>query len=142
MEPAEREAVGIRVMLEVARAFRDGRPAQSAETLAERLGSSLRVVTDLLVRFRDAGIVSTAGPGASETAFQLGRPAESVQVGDVLSAIRGRRLDAPAAREGDDAVRDTVRETESVLGQAEAALAPVRQQTLASLLERLPRQTG
>jgi membrane protein len=138
MEPAEREAVGMRVILEVGRAFQGGRPPQTAEHLAERLGSSLRVVTDLLVRFRKAGIVTTAGPGGGETGFQLGRPAETIPVGDVLAAIRGERLEAPAAREGDDGLADTVREVEALLGEAEAALAPVRGQTLADRLEHLP----
>lgn len=139
MEPAEREAVGLRVALEVARAFRDRWTPQTAEQLAGRLESSLRVVTELLLRFGEVGIVQICRANDGDpAAFQLGRPAEQVLVGDVLAAIRGRWLEAAAAREGGDAVRSTVREVESILRDSESALAPVRTRTLAELLERLP----
>jgi membrane protein len=140
MEPAEREAVGIRVVVEVARGFRDAWPPQTADGLAVRLGSSLRIVTELLTRFEAAGLVSLSHGQDSETTYQLGRPAETIALGEVFSAIRGTPLDTPAAREADPAVRETVREVEAVLSEVEVALRPVRGRTLGDLLQRLPRQ--
>lgn len=140
MVPAEREAVGLRLALEVARAFRDRRPPQSAETLSDRLGSSLRIVSELLVAFEKGGIVNMCGSGESEAIFQLGRRAEDLSVGDVLAAVRGGRSNAAevAAAAGDAAVRETMREVEEVLGSADAAVAPVQGRSLAELLEGMP----
>ena len=140
MEPAEREAVGMRVIVEVARAFRDRWPPQTAETLSDRLGSSLRIVTELLVRFEKAGIVTVCGSGEVEASFQLGRPAEDLAVGEILSAIRGTRSATPAAIAGDPAVRNTMRRVEKVLMDVEEALTPVRNRSLADLLRDLPAQ--
>lgn len=140
MEPAEREAVGMRVALEVARAFRDRWPPQSAERLAVRLGSSLRIVSDLLVRFEETGIVTATVVGDTETGFQLGRPAEGIRVGEVLAAIRGRRSESPGVRGGDAAVQASAGEAQRVLEAAESALETVREQTLADLLEHVAPQ--
>jgi membrane protein len=142
MEPAEREAVGLRVIVEIARAFRDRWPPQTAEELAERLESSLRIVTELMVRLGDAGIVTICrGADGDAAAFQLGRPAESIQLGDVLAAVRGRRLEAPAMGGNGDVVQSTVREVDSTLRDLEASLDPVRERSLADLLDRLPPRT-
>jgi membrane protein len=138
MEPAEREAVGLRVALELVRAFRDGLGPRSAEWLSERLDSSLRVVSELLVRFERVGIASVCSRGDSDASFQLARPAESVRVGEVLGAIRGRRTGEPAAAARGEGVRGTVRDIEAVLAEAESALTAVRERSLASLLSDDP----
>lgn len=140
MEPAEREAVGMRLIVEIARAFRDCWPPQSAETLSDRLGSSLRIVTELLLRFEKAGIVTLCGSGEGEASFQLGRPAEDLSVREILSVVRGGRSATPAAIAGDTAVRNTMRKVEEVLTEAEAALTPVQSRSLADLLKALPAQ--
>jgi membrane protein len=138
MEPAEREAVGMRVAVEVARTFRDEWPPQTAERLADRLGSSLRVVTELLLRFEKAGIVSVCGDPDGDCAYQLGRPAESIEVDTVLAAIRGERSQAPAARGGDTAVRNTMQRVDRLLAEAQGALGEVGRHTLSDLLVDLP----
>ncbi len=138
MEPAEREAVGMRVAVEIARAFRDRWPPQSAETLSSRLGSSLRIVTELLVRFERAGIVTICGSGEGEASFQLGRRPEDLAVGEILAAVRGARSATPAAGVGGTAVQNTIRTVEAVLTDAEEALTPVRGRSLGDLLQDLP----
>ncbi len=135
MEPAEREAVALRLVVEVARTFRQAEPPQSAQALAVRLGSSLRVVTELLSRYEADGIVTVCGRDGDET-YQLGRPAERVTVGQVLSAIRGRRRQLPVALEMEPEIEATVLQVDAVLCDAEVALEPVRSQTLAALLDR------
>ena len=140
MVPAEREAVGLRLALEVARAFRDRWPPQSAEMLSDRLGSSLRIVSELLVAFEDRGVVNVCGSGESEARFQLGRPAEDLQVGEILAAVRGGRSGAAAAAAaaGDTAVRETMQKVEEVLSAADAAVQSVEDRSLAELLEGMP----
>lgn len=138
MEPAEREAVGLRLILEVAQAFRDRWPPQTAERLSDRLGSSLRIVTELLVRFEAAGIVTLCGAGEGETSFQMGRPAEDVSVGEILLAIRGERAERPAALAGVAAVRNTMRRVDELLVDAADVLTPVSTRSLADLLRDLP----
>ncbi len=140
MEPAEREAVGMRVALEVARVFRDRWAPQSAERLAVRLGCSLRIVSELLVRFEQAGIVTATMVGDTETGFQLGRPAEGIRVGEVLAAIRGRRSEMPTQAEGDAAVEASAGEAQRVLAEVEAAVEPLRERSLADLLEHVAPQ--
>ena len=138
MAPAEREAVGLRLALEVARAFRDRWPPQTAEALSDRLGSSLRIVSEAMVAFEKAGIVNLCGSGESESRFQLGRPAENVLVGDVLAAVRGGRSREAAAAVGDPAVRETLERVEQVLSAEDAAARPVQERSLAQLLEGMP----
>ena len=46
--PAEREAIGLCVTLEVARAFRDGHEAWNADALADALKIPVRTVRDVL----------------------------------------------------------------------------------------------
>jgi membrane protein len=138
MAPAEREAVGLRVALEIARAFGDGRGPQSVERLSDRLGTSLRVVGELLRRMADARIVTICGEGDDEVAYQLGRPAEGIEVGEVLTAIRGARDGAPPAPAGDTGVRQTLQRVERVLSDAESAARPVSRRSLADLLADSP----
>jgi membrane protein len=88
--PAEREAIGLRIAVEVARTFRDGATLWTADALSDVLRVPLRTIRDVLSHLEAAGIV--AGRGAQdEGGFQLGRPAESIAVTDALVALRGPR---------------------------------------------------
>jgi membrane protein len=89
--PAEREALGLAVALEVANRFRSGGPPWNAEGLADAVNAPVRSVREVLDRLEDAGIVSTRTDGEQTDAFQLGKPAGNVRVGDVLAALRGDR---------------------------------------------------
>ena len=77
--------------LEVANRFRSGGPPWNAEGLADAVAAPVRSVREVLDRLEDAGIVSTRANGEQPDAFQLGKPAENVHVGDVLAALRGDR---------------------------------------------------
>jgi membrane protein len=136
--PAEREALGIRIAVEVARNFRDGAPPATAEALADRFDVSVRAVHDLARHFERAGIVTRVATGTSDDAFQLGRPAEVVSIADVLTALRGTRRSRPAT-DGDlaaQAVDALLLDLEASLGSAATA------RTLAELLEKIPSSRG
>lgn len=140
MEPAEREAVGLRLILELARCFRDAWPPQSAERLAERLESSLRVVSELLSRFEGARLITPCGEGDGSRRYQLGRAAEQIAMGDVFAAMRGRRLENPEGRAEDPAVKHAVRGADAILTDVDAALGPIRARSLSEMVAGLPRQ--
>jgi membrane protein len=95
--PAEREALGLAVALEVAGRFATGGPCWTPDGLADALAAPVRAVREVLDRLEEAGVVAARADGERSDAFQLGRPAENVRVGDVLDALRGGRS-RPLAR--------------------------------------------
>ena len=88
---AEREAVGVRIMLYVGVAFRDSNPPFTAEILAERIEISVRTIIVLLEQLMQAGLVREMTAGSGGRAFSLGRPAELIGFVEVLRAVRGVR---------------------------------------------------
>jgi membrane protein len=130
--PAEREAIGLRIALEIGRAFRDASEPWTAATLADALRVPVRTVRDVLVPLQQARVVSPVELPERSDAFSLGRPAERIPVTDVLAALRGPR--EPLA--GDAPVTGAVEELLAELREGEAKAAAG--QTLADLLERVP----
>jgi DNA-binding IscR family transcriptional regulator len=96
----------------------------------------VRTVRDVLVPLQDAKIVAPLDPSAKENAFQLGRPAERIEVVDVLAALRGPR--EPVA--GDPSVTQTVETLLAELAEGEAKAAAG--QSLAQVLARIPPAEG
>jgi membrane protein len=130
--PAEQEAIGLRVALEIGRAFRDGAPPWSSERLADHMSVPVRAVRSVLKTLQDVGIVSPLDlPDRTDT-YHLGRPAERIEVVDVLSAIRGSR--DPGGRRDDD-VSQRVDRTLAELAEGESKSAAGR--SLADLLTSL-----
>jgi membrane protein len=131
--PAEREAIGLRIALEVARRFRDGLGPLESDALSDTLDVPARAVREVAGRLRDAGILALQVHEKDGTeAFQLGRPADRITVYELLAALRGDRERAG----GDVAIAELV---EDVLGELETdceKVAGVR--TLAELLDTLP----
>jgi membrane protein len=130
--PAEREAIGLRIALEVGRRFRDRAPALDAGALADALHAPVRTVRDVVGRLCAAGILSLRASDAKHEDLQLGCPAESIQLVDVLTALRGTR--EPAG--GGAAVAGVVEEVLSEL--EESAVKGAAGRTLADLLEAIP----
>jgi membrane protein len=135
--PAEREAIGLRIALEVARAFRDGGPVWTADALAEALDAPVRSVRDVLAQLEGAGVVAARGAVEKEGGYQLGRSAERVLVTDVLRALRGERESAL----GDARVGALVA---SLLDELDASAEKgAGERTLADLVAGLsPREAG
>ena len=87
---AARESIGLTIAVELARAFRDGRPPSSVDALSDSLDIPLRTVRDVTGELEQAGIlVSCAGEPAG--GYQIGRSLERIRVEDVLAAMRGTR---------------------------------------------------
>jgi membrane protein len=129
--PAEREAIGLRIVLEIGRAFRDVAEPWTAASLADAMRVPVRTVRDVLVPLQAARIVAPVEHVERSDAFQLGRPAERIQVTDVLAALRGSR--EPVA--GDARVSAAVEGVLAELSEGQAKAAAGR--TLADLLEGL-----
>jgi membrane protein len=113
--PAAREALGLAIAVECARAFRDGAEPWSADGLSETLDVPLRTVRGVLHQIADAGILSECG-GDQSGAFQLARPLEQVRVADLLAALRGPRNAALAVPEVGRVVLDVLAEVDAAAG--------------------------
>jgi membrane protein len=130
--PAESEAIGLRIALEVARSFRDGGPVWTADALAEALDVPVRTVRAVLADLEQEGLVAARGAVEKEGGYQLGRPAERIPVTAVVRALRGVRERAT----GDSGVNAAVA---GVLDELEAgAEKGAAGRTLADLLAALP----
>jgi membrane protein len=130
--PAEREAIGLRIALEVGRRFRDGAPGIDPGTLSDVLHAPVRTVRDVVDRLHQAGVLAYRAEEASEETLTLAQPAERVTVTDLLESLRGQREPA----EGDRPLAETV---ESVLSELEeSAVKAAGGRTLGDLLERIP----
>ncbi|UCE86588.1 MAG: YihY family inner membrane protein [Deltaproteobacteria bacterium] len=130
--PAAREGIGLRIALEVARAFRDGAPPWTADALADALDVPVRSVRAVLGQLEAARIVSSAGEREREGGVLLARPAERIEVLDVLRALRGPRLPVAGGSPLGIPVDAVLRELED--GATNAAAG----RTLADLLEPVP----
>jgi len=129
--PAEREAIALRAALLVARSFDASAPAETADSLATRLGAPIRIVRDVLGQLEAAGILSSRGAAGAEEAVQLGQPSSRIRVIDVLTALRGKR--EPVGEDpGAKLVERLLGDLDSIVADAEGA------QTLAELLARAP----
>jgi membrane protein len=129
---AEREAIGLRIGLEVARRFRDRAPGVDPGALSDALHAPVRTVRDVADRLCNAGILAHRAEETSEETLTLARPAEGITVVDLLDALRGEREVAG----GDAAVAGVV---ESVLSElSESAQKAAAGRTLADLLGRIP----
>jgi membrane protein len=134
--PAEREAVGLLVACEIARAFRDGAPPWAADRLSEVLQVPVRTVRGVLADLAGAGIVVPLDPQEHPDAWQLARPAERIAVVDLLAALRGAR----EASGGDPALAGAVAGLLAELAEAEAKGPGGR--TLAEVLATVPAGPG
>ena len=129
---AERESMALRIALEVGRRFRSAAPAIDSGALAGVLRAPVRTVRDVTDRLVEAGILSHRSDARHET-LQLGRPAETVRVVDVLRALRGDR----EASGGDRGLAGGV---EAVMSELDASsLSSAGSRTLLDLLEALPK---
>ena len=126
---AAREAMGLEIVLELARVFRDGGPILTPDRLAAELDVPVRIVRDLCSELVASGIVSPCGVDR-ESAYQLGRAAEGISVRDVLTALRGDLEDRPSKL--DPAVARILRQLEDGAAKAGGELS------LAQVLERVP----
>jgi membrane protein len=125
---AERESIGLRIALDVARRFRAGGPPAHAAGLAEDLQVPVRTVRSVTQALQDAGILSRRVDRESDEVLQLGRPADIVKVTDVLEAVRGHRAPLHGAHAIGDVAKKLLDRMEAAAGEAAGG------RTLADLL--------
>ncbi len=131
---AAREAMGLEIALELARAFRDGRKVWTADELARELDVPVRTVRDLCSELITAGIAAPHGTD-KEGGYQLGRAADGVTVLDVLGALRGELDGEDGARIHPSVAR--------ILGRIEEGAAKAGgEMTLAEALNRSPMEAA
>jgi membrane protein len=128
--PAAREALGLAIAVQCARAFRDGAAPWTAERLSEALDVPLRTVRSVLDQLAQAGIVSPCG-GEQEGAVQPARSLERIRVADLLAALRGSRDMALALPEVARAVAEVLADVDR------AAAAAAEGRNLRDLVEAL-----
>jgi DNA-binding IscR family transcriptional regulator len=97
----------------VARAFRAGDPVWDADALSDALRVPVRTVRDVVAQLEADGILAPRGSGGREEGFQLGRPADTIQIIDVLAALRG--------------LREPITSQTEISGAVEALLAELRE---------------
>jgi len=128
---AEREAVGLRVALRIARAFRRGEPPWDADRLSDSMAVPVRTVRDVISHLHGAGILSAVGAVDREGGWQLARAAASITVIDVLAALRGARHPVEASSDLAAAAERMLVEMRDGARQAAGS------RTLEDVLERL-----
>jgi membrane protein len=134
--PAEREAVGLRIALEVAAAFCRGHSPPLAGELSESLTISVRTVREMLDALEEAGIVVRITGEDRESAYVPARPVDRISVSNVLHAMRGERRGVGAVARRDALPASAFDEAVgSVLDALDAARAGVGDpRSLADLL--------
>jgi membrane protein len=124
--PAQREAMGLRIAVEIASAFCAHAPPRRAEQLADDLDIPVRCVRELIEHLEDAGLIRIAGDEEREAGYLPACPVRDISVTDVMLALRGgRRSDAfdiaetgavPVAAAAVDRILEQLDRTVSELG--------------------------
>jgi membrane protein len=127
---AARESIGLAIAVELARAFRDGRPPWSVDALSDFLDIPLRTVRNVTGELEAVGILV---PSADEPVggYLIGRTLERIHVADVLAALRG-------SREAEIRDSEVARVVAQVLGEVDRGAAQVSEaRNLRELVEEL-----
>jgi len=127
--PAEKEAVALRIGVEIARAFVAHRPPPNADSLAVDLDVPVRIIRELLQCLEDAELVVACESEVRGGGYVPSRPIADVSVSAVLRAMRGVRtslLPAWAQPVGvEPGANEESTEVDSEAQRVEAALAKV-----------------
>jgi membrane protein len=129
---ASREAVALRTTLEVAKRFRAGAEPVDAAFLSDRFDTPVRVVRDVAERLVARGILSLRSRDGEDPALQLARPAEHIQVADVIGALRGAREPSRGESDGSRLVDALLSEID------ESTIKGAAGQSVRDLLASLP----
>ncbi|MCA1906708.1 MAG: YihY/virulence factor BrkB family protein [Desulfarculus sp.] len=128
LDPAQRQVLGTRLMLRVARSFYAGRRPPTVVDLARETGQPVRAVAETLAALIAAGLLHP--PDAEQRLFPA-RSLATIRLADVTVALRG------VVREPDPASADPGEARAlALLGQADqASLEPLGRVSLLSLVE-------
>jgi len=126
---AYREALGVRLLIELTRRFRLGRPALAVAEAAEAWNVPTRLLNETLEDLMGAGMVTACA--TDPVTYQPGRAPETTRVIDVVQALRNRG-DDPSLLRHEAAHRDLYRALDDAdpalltqsISALEAGLAP------------------
>jgi membrane protein len=133
MSAAFRERLAVRLLVEIARAFRAGTRAPSAEVLAENAGAATAAVVQLLAVLRTTGIVveTRAGARGDEIGYVPARDLQTSTLAEVIDTLY--RADEAVHPLREDA---TQRELDDLLARThDAARAAIGALTLRDVAE-------
>ncbi len=123
--PAEREAVGLRLAVEVARAFHEHEPPPAADDLADRLEMPVRTVRELLEALEVERVIALCAVDDREGGYLPARPLGDISAEDVLKAIRGSRRSPRRSAASGPAAGETQQSVDQVLGELDRVVAGV-----------------
>ncbi len=83
----DREILGVRMMIEIARSFAGGGESWSAERLSEHLNAPLRLVNETLFQLKGGGLLAEVNTD-SEARYLLARDLDSIEFYDILSVLK------------------------------------------------------
>lgn len=133
---ADREFLGLRLLLAVSDSFQRGRGPVSAQALLEQVAAQPRFAHRVLSELAASGLLVEASISrTSEAAYVPGRPLDRITVADVVRAMRSgaETVRSAVLVEPTDALGDLVRR---MLLRAESAVdAALGQTSIADLLE-------
>lgn len=89
---ADREAIALQLMAQVAHHFEEGLEPPTPAKLAESSDLPLSLVNHLTYALQEAGILKTVE--TPEGGLILARPSGKIRVGDILDVIRGERTES------------------------------------------------
>lgn len=127
LDQHNREFIGLRIMVEIARRFMAGEKPATGVALSELLGVPTRLAGKILQSLVSAQLLAESQPG--EIAYLPARSLEKITCHDVLDALRTSGNSSVTTR--DDAMRDQVRGHYERFQEAEKSAAD--NVTLASL---------
>lgn len=88
-QAAEREAMGLRVMLEVGHAFKVRESPPTAAGLSELLDAPVRTLRALLDELESAALIVACAGKDPDDGFLPSRPLSDISVADILRGLRG-----------------------------------------------------
>lgn len=83
----DREALGLRAMIEIARRFQEGGEPWTAAGLCGKLNAPLRLANETLFQLQSGGLLAAASEGA-EPGYLLARDPERILLTDILGVLR------------------------------------------------------
>lgn len=145
LPPAEREALGVTIMLAIAKSFHGHQGPKSAEELSSELDLSVRVVREMLDQLAEAGLIVQGGQTDRDPGFLPSCPLADTSVADVIATIRGQRSrhapDAPAPSASPVTASDALaaERVQAIFSEWDEALRQVAGSDTLAELVRLPR---
>ncbi|GAB4326276.1 MAG: hypothetical protein Kow0059_22670 [Candidatus Sumerlaeia bacterium] len=97
MKVSLQEEYGVRVLLQLARAYQTGAGGMTIQEIAEAEGLSVQVVGRIMVVLKDSGLASESKGARRE--FTLSRPPRAITLDETLTVLGGRLFDSAYCEE-------------------------------------------